>query len=89
MKGPLSCLTRGALRHRVGRHRRGDARASTARVDYAKHRVQFGGKPIASHQLVQAKLAEMLTQITNVQLLALEVGAPEGREEARARARLA
>jgi glutaryl-CoA dehydrogenase len=35
--------------------------------------VQFAGKPIASHQLVQAKFAEMLTQITNCQLMALEV----------------
>jgi alkylation response protein AidB-like acyl-CoA dehydrogenase len=42
-------------------------------VDYAKHRVQFAGKPIAAHQLVQAKFAEMLTQITSAQLMALEV----------------
>jgi glutaryl-CoA dehydrogenase len=35
--------------------------------------VQFAGKPIASHQLVQAKLAEMLTQITNMQLQAMEL----------------
>ena len=41
-------------------------------VDYAKHRIQFGGKPIASHQLVQAKLAQMLTQISNMQLQVLE-----------------
>ena len=42
-------------------------------LDYAKHRVQFANKPIASHQLVQAKLAEMLTQITAAELMALEV----------------
>ena len=35
--------------------------------------MQFAGKPIASHQLVQAKFAEMLTQITSSQLMALEV----------------
>jgi alkylation response protein AidB-like acyl-CoA dehydrogenase len=35
--------------------------------------VQFSGKPIAAHQLVQAKFAEMLTQITSSQLMALEV----------------
>lgn len=36
-------------------------------VDYAKAREQFG-KPIASYQLVQAKLAEMLAEITAMQL---------------------
>ena len=42
-------------------------------IQYAKNRVQFGGKPIASHQLVQAKFAEMLTQISAGQLMVLEV----------------
>jgi glutaryl-CoA dehydrogenase len=36
-------------------------------LNYAKTRVQFG-KPIASYQLVQAKLAEMVTEITGMQL---------------------
>jgi len=36
-------------------------------LEYAKNRMQFG-KPIASFQLVQAKLAEMLTEITGMQL---------------------
>jgi glutaryl-CoA dehydrogenase len=36
-------------------------------LEYAKNRIQFG-KPIASFQLVQAKLAEMLTEITGMQL---------------------
>ena len=36
-------------------------------LDYAKTREQFG-KPIASYQLVQAKLAEMLAEITAMQL---------------------
>ena len=36
-------------------------------MEYAKTRHQFG-KPIASFQLVQAKLAEMLTEITGMQL---------------------
>ena len=72
MKGPLSALT--SARFGIAWGVIGAARACfDSAVDYAKHRVQFGGKPIASHQLVQAKLAEMLTQITNMQLLALEV----------------
>ncbi len=41
---------------------------------WASERVQFGGKPIASHQLVQAKLADMLTELTKAQLLAYRVG---------------
>jgi glutaryl-CoA dehydrogenase len=36
-------------------------------LDYAKARTQFG-RPIASFQLVQAKLAEMLAEITGMQL---------------------
>jgi glutaryl-CoA dehydrogenase len=40
---------------------------------YAMERIQFD-KPIASFQLVQKKLAEMLTEITKAQLLAWKVG---------------
>src|SRR6185436_19054930 len=72
LKGPLSCLT--AARFGIAW---GVIGAMTAcfdsALDYAKNRVQFAGKPIASHQLVQAKFAEMLTQITSAQLMALEV----------------
>jgi len=39
-----------------------------AAVTYAKERVQFG-KPIASFQLIQNKLANMLAEITTMQLL--------------------
>jgi glutaryl-CoA dehydrogenase len=39
-------------------------------LQYAKERIQFGGRPIASHQLVQAKLVWMLSEITKGQLLA-------------------
>jgi glutaryl-CoA dehydrogenase len=71
LRGPLSCLT--AARFGIGWGVIGAATACfESALDYAKHRVQFAGKPIAAHQLVQAKLAEMLTQITAMQLLALE-----------------
>jgi glutaryl-CoA dehydrogenase len=40
---------------------------------YAAERIQFG-KPIASFQLVQKKLAEMLTEITKAQLLNWRLG---------------
>jgi glutaryl-CoA dehydrogenase len=71
MKGPLSCLT--AARFGIAWGVIGAASACfESALDYAKNRVQFAGKPIASHQLVQAKFAEMLTQITGAQLMALE-----------------
>ena len=40
---------------------------------YAAERIQFD-KPIASFQLVQKKLAEMLTEITKAQLLVMRLG---------------
>ncbi|HEY3456397.1 MAG TPA: acyl-CoA dehydrogenase family protein [Bryobacteraceae bacterium] len=44
----------------------------TAR-SYTLERKQFGDKPLAGHQLVQEKLAWMITEITKGQLLALQV----------------
>ena len=43
-------------------------------LEYAKVRKQFGDKPIATHQLIQAKFADMITEITKAQLLAIQVG---------------
>ncbi len=72
MKGPLSCLT--SARFGIAWGVLGAMQACfDSALDYAMNRVQFGGKPIASHQLVQAKFAEMLTQITSAQLMVLEV----------------
>jgi glutaryl-CoA dehydrogenase len=42
-------------------------------LEYAKQRIQFGGRPIAAHQLVQEKLAWMITEITKGQLLVLQM----------------
>src|SRR5436309_5371052 len=43
-------------------------------LQYSLLRKQFRDQPIASHQLVQEKLAWMITEITKGQLLALQVG---------------
>src|SRR5699024_7963597 len=48
---------------------------------YAKERTQFG-KPIAAYQLQQKKLAEMSTEITKSQLLALRLGQLRNKGEA-------
>jgi glutaryl-CoA dehydrogenase len=42
-------------------------------LQYSKERIQFG-KPIASFQLQQKKLAEMITEITKAQLLSWRLG---------------
>jgi len=73
MAGPLSCLTQA--RYGIGWGAIGAAMACyNEALEYAKTRTQFDDKPIASHQLVQAKFAEMITEITKAQLLALQVG---------------
>jgi glutaryl-CoA dehydrogenase len=43
-------------------------------LQYSLLRKQFRDQPIASHQLIQEKLAWMITEITKAQLLALQVG---------------
>ena len=43
-------------------------------LEYAKERKQFGGQPIACHQLVQDKLVWMLSEITKGQYLILQLG---------------
>src|SRR5579864_944387 len=73
LKGPLGCLTQA--RYGIGWGVIGAAMDcyETAR-SYSVMRKQFDNKPIASHQLVQEKLADMITEITKAQLLALQVG---------------
>ena len=73
MKAPLACLTQA--RYGIGWGAVGAAMACyNESLEYAKIRKQFDDKPIASHQLVQAKFADMITEITKAQLLALQVG---------------
>jgi glutaryl-CoA dehydrogenase len=73
LKSPLMCLNQA--RYGIGWGGVGAAMAcyDTA-LQYAQFRKQFHDKPIASHQLVQEKLAWMITEITKAQLLALQVG---------------
>ena len=73
LKAPLSCLTQG--RFGIGWGVIGAAMDcyETARA-YSVTRKQFDNKPIATHQLVQEKLANMITEITKAQLLALHAG---------------
>jgi glutaryl-CoA dehydrogenase len=73
LKGPLSCLTQA--RYGIGWGVLGAAMDcyETAR-QYSILRKQFDDRPIASHQLVQEKLADMITEITKAQLLALHIG---------------
>ncbi len=72
MRAPLMCLNQG--RYAIAWGAVGAAMACYEEVvEYAKQRVQFD-KPIASFQLVQEKLAEMLTEITKAQLLCLRLG---------------
>lgn len=73
LKAALSCLTQA--RYGIGWGTIGAAMDcyETAR-QYAILRKQFDDRPIASHQLVQEKLASMITEITKAQLLALHAG---------------
>ncbi|HKB70232.1 MAG TPA: acyl-CoA dehydrogenase family protein [Thermoanaerobaculia bacterium] len=69
LKGPLSCLTQA--RYGIAWGALGSAMATyRAALDYAKSRKQFRDRPIAAHQLVQERLAWMITEITKGQLLA-------------------
>jgi glutaryl-CoA dehydrogenase len=70
--GPLSCLTQARFGIGWGAIGAASDCYQTA-LDYSKERKQFHGKPIASHQLVQEKLAWMITEISKAQLLALQV----------------
>lgn len=72
LKSPLSCLNQarfgiawGAVGSAIATYR--------AALDYAKERVQFD-RPIAGFQLVQAKFAEMISEIVKAQLLVVQLG---------------
>jgi glutaryl-CoA dehydrogenase len=72
LKAALSCLT--SARYGISWGAMGAAMDCLhSALEYSKERTQFD-KPLASFQLTQKKLAEMLTDITQAQLLAFRVG---------------
>ncbi|MCS6990925.1 MAG: acyl-CoA dehydrogenase family protein [Chitinophagales bacterium] len=72
LKGPLSCLTKA--RYGIAWGALGAAMdCYDSALRYSKQRIQFG-KPIASFQLIQKKLAEMITEITKAQLMVWRLG---------------
>ena len=71
LKGPLSCLNQARYSIAWGAIGAAMTCYDTARR-YAQSRVVFD-KPIAGYQLVQQKLAWMITEITKAQLLALQL----------------
>jgi glutaryl-CoA dehydrogenase len=80
LKGPMSCLD--SARYGIAWGAIGaamDCYDSAKR--YSLERIQFD-KPIASFQLTQKKLAEMLTEITKAQLLAWRLGVLKNQEKA-------
>ena len=80
LKAPLSCLSQA--RFGIGWGVIGAAMDcyETAR-SYCVLRKQFDDRPIASHQLVQEKLAWMITEITKAQLLAVQAGRLKDRKK--------
>ena len=72
LKGPLSCLTQARYGIAWGMVGASVDCYNTA-LEYSKERKQFS-KPIAGYQLTQAKLAEMVTRITESQLMVYRLG---------------
>jgi len=72
LKSPLMCLSQARYGISWGAIGAAMSCYDTA-LQYAKERKQFRSQPIASHQLIQDKLAWMITEITKAQLLCLQV----------------
>jgi glutaryl-CoA dehydrogenase len=80
LKAPLGCLTQARYGIAWGVLGAADACYHTA-LNYAKQRTIFDGKPLAAHQLAQAKLVKMVQEITKGQLLAIQLGRLKERGE--------
>jgi glutaryl-CoA dehydrogenase len=72
LRGPLSCLNEARFGIVFGAVGAGRACYESA-LAYAKERIAFG-RPIASFQLTQQKLAEMVLEVTRGTLVALQIG---------------
>lgn len=72
LKAALMCLNSARLGIAWGAIGAAMACYQTA-LDYSLTRVQFHDKPIASHQLIQKDLVDMLTEITKAQFLTLQI----------------
>ena len=84
LKGPLSCLTQA--RYGIAWGALGSAMATyQAALDYSKTRKQWKDRPIAAHQLVQERLAWMITEITKGAAARVEARPDEGRQDASSR----
>ncbi len=82
LRGPLTCLD--SARYGIAWGAIGAAMdAYDTALRYALERTQFG-KPIASFQLQQKKLAEMITEITKAQLLTWRLGTLRNEDRATA-----
>jgi glutaryl-CoA dehydrogenase len=80
LKGPFACLNHA--RFGISWGALGAAMACyDEALTYSKTRIQFD-KPIASFQMIQAKLANMITEITKGQLLALHLGRMKDEDKA-------
>ena len=74
LKGAALVPDAGALRHRLGRDRRGAWPATTEALDYAQERI-VAGRPARRQAAHRSRSSSfMLTEITKAQLLALRVG---------------
>lgn len=72
LRGPLGCLDKA--RYGISWGAIGAAMdCYYTALKYSKERIQFD-KPIAAFQLTQKKLAEMVTEITKMQLMAFRLG---------------
>ncbi len=79
-KGPFSCLNNA--RYGISWGVLGAANDCYRRaLTYAQNRSQFE-KPLASHQLIQAKLVEMFTEITLGQMLTYHLGRLKDKNQA-------
>lgn len=80
LRGPLSCLN--SARYGIAWGVVGAAiDCYETALKYSMERIQFG-KPIASYQLQQKKLAEFLTEITKAQLMVWRLGVLKNEDKA-------